>query len=283
MAFKRVVVTGLGAITPIGNTVEEFWHGLSNGVSGAAIITKFDASKFRTKFACEVKNFDVTQFIPRQDARKMDLFAQYAIVASDEAIKDSGLDLEQINKNKAGVIWGSGIGGLKTFEEEVINFAGGDGTPKFNPFFIPKMIADSASGQISIRYGFRGPNYITVSACASTNNAIIDAFNYIRLGRINICISGGSEAAITQAGIGGFNGLRAMSERNDDPATGSRPYDKDRDGFVLGDGGAALILEEYEHAVARGAKIYCEIVGGGMSSDAYHITAPHPEGYGAFL
>lgn len=283
MAFKRVVVTGLGAITPIGNTVEEFWHGLSNGVSGAATITKFDASKFRTKFACEVKNFDVTQFIPRQEARKMDLFAQYAIVASDEAIKDSGLDLEQINKNKAGVIWGSGIGGLKTFEEEVINFANGDGTPKFNPFFIPKMIADSASGQISIRYGFRGPNYITVSACASTNNAIIDAFNYIRLGRINLCISGGSEAAITQAGIGGFNGLRAMSERNDDPATGSRPYDKDRDGFVLGDGGAALILEEYEHAVARGAKIYCEIVGGGMSSDAYHITAPHPEGYGAFL
>ncbi len=283
MAFKRVVVTGLGAITPIGNTVEEFWHGLSNGVSGAAIITKFDASKFRTKFACEVKNFEVTQFIPRQDARKMDLFTQYAIVASDEAIKDSGLDLEQINKNKAGVIWGSGIGGLKTFEEEVINFANGDGTPKFNPFFIPKMIADSASGQISIKYGFRGPNYITVSACASTNNAIIDAFNYIRLGRINLCISGGSEAAITQAGIGGFNGLRAMSERNDDPATGSRPYDKDRDGFVLGDGGAALILEEYEHAIARGAKIYCEIVGGGMSSDAYHITAPHPEGYGAFL
>ncbi len=283
MAFKRVVVTGLGAITPIGNTVEEFWHGLSNGISGAAIITKFDASKFRTKFACEVKNFDVTQFIPRQDARKMDLFTQYAIVAADEAIKDSGLDLEQINKNKAGVIWGSGIGGLKTFEEEVINFANGDGTPKFNPFFIPKMIADSASGQISIKYGFRGPNYITVSACASTNNAIIDAFNYIRLGRINLCISGGSEAAITQAGIGGFNGLRAMSERNDDPATGSRPYDKDRDGFVLGDGGAALILEEYEHAVARGAKIYCEIVGGGMSSDAYHITAPHPEGYGAFL
>lgn len=283
MAFKRVVVTGLGAITPIGNTVEEFWHGLSNGVSGAAIITKFDASKFRTKFACEVKNFDVTQFIPRQDARKMDLFTQYAIVAADEAIKDSGLDLEQINKNKAGVIWGSGIGGLKTFEEEVINFASGDGTPKFNPFFIPKMIADSASGQISIKYGFRGPNYITVSACASTNNAIIDAFNYIRLGRVQLCISGGSEAAITQAGIGGFNGLRAMSERNDDPATGSRPYDKDRDGFVLGDGGAALILEEYEHALARGAKIYCEIVGGGMSSDAYHITAPHPEGYGAYL
>jgi len=283
MAFKRVVVTGLGALTPIGNTVAEFWHGLSTGVSGAAIITKFDATKFRTQFACEVKNFDVTQYIPRQEARKMDLFTQYAMIVSEEAIKDSGIDLEKINRNKAGVIWGSGIGGLKTFEEEVINFAGGDGTPRFNPFFIPKMIADSASGQISIKYGFRGPNYITVSACASTNNAIIDAFNYIRLGRMHVCISGGSEAAITQAGIGGFNGLRAMSERNDDPATGSRPYDKDRDGFVLGDGGAALILEEYEHAVARGAKIYCEIVGGGMSSDAYHITAPHPEGYGAFL
>ena len=283
MAFKRVVVTGLGALTPIGNTVEEYWNGLKNGVSGAATITKFDASKFRTKFACEVKNFDVTQFIPRQDARKMDLFTQYAMVVADEAIKDSGLDLETINKNKVGVIWGSGIGGLKTFEEEVINFSSGDGTPKFNPFFIPKMIADSASGQISIKYGFRGPNYITVSACASTNNAIIDAFNYIRLGRIHLCVSGGSEAAITQAGIGGFNGLRAMSERNDDPATASRPYDKDRDGFILGDGGAALILEEYEHAVARGAKIYCEIVGGGFSSDAYHITAPHPEGLGAFL
>lgn len=283
MAFKRVVVTGLGALTPIGNTVEEFWQGLSTGKSGAATITRFDASKFRTQFACEVKDFDVTKYIPRQDARKMDLFTQFAMIVADEAIKDSGLDLESINKNKAGVIWGSGIGGLKTFEEEVINFSNGDGTPKFNPFFIPKMIADSASGQISIKYGLRGPNYITVSACASTNNAIIDAFNYIRLGRINICVSGGSEAAVTQAGIGGFNGLRAMSERNDDPATGSRPYDKDRDGFVLGDGGAALILEEYEHAVARGAKIYCEIIGGGFSSDAYHITAPHPEGEGAYL
>jgi 3-oxoacyl-[acyl-carrier-protein] synthase II len=283
MAFKRVVVTGLGALTPIGNSVEEFWQGLSTGKSGAATITRFDASKFRTQFACEVKNFDVTQYIPRQEARKMDMFTQFAMIVADEAVKDSGIDLESINKNKVGVIWGSGIGGLKTFEEEVINFSSGDGTPKFNPFFIPKMIADSASGQISIKYGFRGPNYITVSACASTNNAIIDAFNYIRLGRINVCVSGGSEAAITQAGIGGFNGLRAMSERNHDPATGSRPYDKDRDGFVLGDGGAALILEEYEHAVARGAKIYCEIIGGGFSSDAYHITAPHPEGEGAYL
>lgn len=283
MAFKRVVVTGLGALTPIGNTVEEFWQGLSNGVSGAAPITRFDASKFRTQFACEVKNFDVTQFIPRQDARKMDPFTQYAIVVADQAIADSGMDLESVNKEKIGVIWGSGIGGLKTFEDEVINYANGDGTPKINPFFIPKMIADSASGQISIKYGFRGPNYVTVSACASTNNAIIDAFNYIRLGKMNVCVSGGSEAAVTIAGVGGFNALRAMSERNDDPATASRPYDKDRDGFVLGEGGAALVLEEYEHAVARGAKIYCELVGGGLSSDAYHITAPHPDGYGAYL
>lgn len=283
MAIKRVVVTGLGALTPIGNTVEEFWNGLSNGVSGAAPITKFDASKFRTQFACEVKGFDVTQFIPRQDARKMDLFTQYAIVVADEAMKDANFDLDSINKDKIGVIWGSGIGGLKTFEEEVLNFGSGDGTPKFNPFFIPKMIADSASGQISIKYGLRGPNYVTVSACASTNNAIIDAFNYIRLGRIVACVTGGSEAAVTQAGMGGFNGLRALSERNDDPSTASRPYDKDRDGFVLGEGGAAIILEEYEHAKARGAKIYCELVGGGFSSDAYHITAPHPEGYGAYL
>ncbi|MCU0324121.1 MAG: beta-ketoacyl-ACP synthase II [Spirosomaceae bacterium] len=283
MAIKRVVVTGLGALTPIGNTVEEFWNGLSNGVSGAAPITKFDASKFRTQFACEVKGFDVTQFIPRQDARKMDLFTQYAIVVADEAMKDANFDLDSVNKDKIGVIWGSGIGGLKTFEEEVLNFGSGDGTPKFNPFFIPKMIADSASGQISIKYGLRGPNYVTVSACASTNNAIIDAFNYIRLGRIVACVTGGSEAAVTQAGVGGFNGLRALSERNDDPATASRPYDKDRDGFVLGEGGAAIVLEEYEHAKARGAKIYCELVGGGFSSDAYHITAPHPDGYGAYL
>ena len=283
MSFKRVVVTGIGALTPIGNNIEEFWQGLSNGVSGCAAITRFDASKFKTRFACEIKNFVVTDFIPRQDARKMDLFTQYAMVVADEAITDAAFDMENLNKDKVGVIWGSGIGGLKTFEEEVLNFAAGDGTPKFNPFFIPKMIADSASGQISIKHGFRGPNYITVSACSSANNAIIDAFNYIRLGRINVCISGGSEAAVTQAGVGGFNGLRALSERNDDPATASRPYDVNRDGFVLGDGGAALVLEEYEHAKARGANIYCELVGGGFSSDAYHITAPHPEGYGAYL
>ena len=283
MSFKIVVVTGIGALTPIGNNIEEFWQGLSNGVSGCATITRFDASKFKTRFACEVKNFVATDFIPRQDARKMDLFTQYAMVVADEAITDAAFDMENLNKDKVGVIWGSGIGGLKTFEEEVLNFAAGDGTPKFNPFFIPKMIADSASGQISIKHGFRGPNYITVSACSSANNAIIDAFNYIRLGRINVCISGGSEAAVTQAGVGGFNGLRALSERNDDPATASRPYDVNRDGFVLGDGGAALVLEEYEHAKARGANIYCELVGGGFSSDAYHITAPHPEGYGAYL
>jgi 3-oxoacyl-[acyl-carrier-protein] synthase II len=283
MTFKRVVVTGIGALTPIGNTADEYWEGLKNGVSGANLITKFDATLFKTKFACELKNFEVTDFIPRQDARKMDLFTQYAVVVADEAVKDSGLDSENINKNKIGVIWGSGIGGLKTFEEEVLNFSAGNGTPRFNPFFIPKMIADSASGQISIKYGFRGPNYVTVSACSSANNAIIDAFNYIRLGRIHACVTGGSEAAVTQAGIGGFNALRALSERNDDFATASRPYDKDRDGFVLGEGGAAIILEEYEHAIARGAKIYCELVGGGFSSDAYHITAPHPEGLGAFL
>lgn len=283
MDLKRVVVTGIGALTPIGNTAQEYWEGLYNGVSGAARITKFDPSLFKTQFACEVKNFEVTNFIPRQDARKMDLFTQYAVVVADEAVADSGLDLDKVNKDKIGVIWGSGIGGLKTFEEEVIAFSGGNGTPRFNPFFIPKMIADSASGQISIKYGLRGPNYVTVSACSSTNNAVIDAFNYIRLGRMVACVTGGSEAAVTQAGVGGFNALRALSERNDDPATASRPYDKDRDGFVLGEGGASLILEEYEHAKARGAKIYCELVGGGFSSDAYHITAPHPEGYGAYL
>ncbi len=283
MALKRVVVTGLGALTPIGNNVPEFWEGLKNGQSGAAPITHFDASKFKTRFACEVKNFDVTQFIPRQDARKMDLFTQYAVVVAEEAINDANFDMDALNKNKVGVIWGSGVGGLKTFEDEVLNFSAGDGTPKFNPFFISKMIADSASGQISIKYGFRGPNYVCVSACSSTNNAIVDAFNYIRLGRIVACVTGGSEAAVTQAGLGGFNGNRALSENNDNPAGASRPYDKDRDGFVLGEGGAAIILEEYEHALARGAKIYCELVGGGFSSDAYHITAPHPEGLGAYL
>ncbi len=284
MELKRVVITGMGALTPIGNTIEEYWHGLSNGISGADYITRFDASSFKTQFACEVKNFEVTDFIPRQEARKMDLFTQFGVVIADQAIKDAGIDEDKnINKDKIGVIWGSGIGGLKTFEEEMIVFAQGTGIPRFNPFFIPKMIADSVSGQISIRHGFRGPNYVTVSACSSANNAIIDAFNYIRLGRMHICVSGGSEATNTQAGIGGFNALRALSERNDDPKTASRPYDKDRDGFVLGEGGGAIVLEEYEHAKARGAKIYCELIGGGFSSDAYHITAPHPEGYGAFL
>ncbi|WP_421827192.1 beta-ketoacyl-ACP synthase II [Larkinella sp.] len=281
MPFKRVVITGLGALTPIGNTVQEFWNGLSAGVSGAGPITKFNAEKFRTKFACEIKNLDINQFIPRQDARKMDPFAQYALIVGDEAVKDAGLDLTKLDLNKAGVIWGSGIGGLKTFEDEVKNYATGDGTPRYNPFFIPKMIADSASGMLSIRYGFHGVNYVTVSACASATNAMIDAFNFIRLGRLNIAISGGSEAAVTEAGVGGFNALRALSERNESPETASRPFDKDRDGFVLGEGAGALILEEYEHAKARGAKIYAELIGGGMSSDAYHITAPHPEGLGA--
>ena len=282
MSFKRVVVTGIGAITPLGNDVRTFWENLVAGVSGAAPITRFDAEKFRTRFACEVKNFDVTEYIPRQEARKMDTFTQFAVIAADEAIRDAGFDLEKINQDRTGVIWGSGIGGLKTFEEEVINFANGGGTPRFNPFFIPKMIADSAAGVISIKYGFRGPTFITVSACASSTNAIIDAYNYIRLGIMDVCVSGGSEAAVTQAGVGGFNALKALSERNDSPETASRPYDRDRDGFVLGEGGAALILEDYEHAKARGAKIYAEIVGMGLSSDAYHITAPHPEGIGAF-
>ncbi|WP_128547484.1 beta-ketoacyl-ACP synthase II [Larkinella soli] len=281
MPFKRVVITGLGALTPIGNTVQEFWNGLSAGVSGAGPITKFNAEKFRTKFACEVKGLDINQFIPRQEARKMDPFAQYALIVADEAVADAGLNPEQINLDKAGVIWGSGIGGLKTFEDEVKNYATGDGSPRYNPFFIPKMIADSASGLLSIRYGFRGVNYVTVSACASATNAMIDAFNFIRLGRLDIAISGGSEAAVTEAGVGGFNALRALSERNDSPETASRPFDKDRDGFVLGEGAGAIILEEYEHAKARGAKIYAELIGGGMSSDAYHITAPHPEGLGA--
>ncbi|CCH56434.1 3-oxoacyl-(acyl-carrier-protein) synthase 2 [Fibrisoma limi BUZ 3] len=281
MTFKRVVVTGLGALTPIGNNVSTYWTNLAAGVSGAGPITKFDASKFRTQFACEVKGLDVNEFIPRQEARKMDPFAQYAIVVADEAVKDAGLNLESIDLDRAGVIWGSGIGGLKTFEDEVKNYARGDGTPRINPFFIPKMIADSASGLLSIRYGFRGVNYVTVSACASATNAMVDAFNYIRLGRLKLAITGGSEAAVTEAGIGGFNALRALSERNDSPETASRPFDKDRDGFVLGEGAGAIILEEYEHAKARGAKIYAELIGGGMSSDAYHITAPHPEGAGA--
>lgn len=281
MEIKRVVVTGLGALTPIGNNVEQYWNGLVNGVSGAAPITYFDTTKFKTRFACELKNFDITQFFDRKETRKMDKFTQYAMVAADEAIVDSKLDLEKVDKNRVGVIWGAGIGGLETFQNEVLTFAEGDGTPRFNPFFIPKMIADMAPGQISIRYGFRGPNFATVSACASSSNAIIDALNYIRLGHADVMVSGGSEATITIAGIGGFNALQALSTRNDDPSTASRPFDKDRDGFVSGEGAGALILEEYEHAKARGAKIYAEIAGGGLSADAYHITAPHPEGLGA--
>ncbi len=280
MQLKRVVVTGLGALTPIGNTVEEYWNSLKNGVSGAAPITHFDASKFKTQFACEVKNFDPLQFFDRKEARKLDPFVIYAMVAVQEAMNHSGLELDKVDPDKAGVIWGSGIGGLQTFFDECMNFAKGDGTPRFNPFFIPKMIADIASGHISIKYGFRGPNFTTVSACASSNNAIIDAFNYIRLGKANIIITGGSEAAVCEAGIGGFNAMKALSERNDSPETASRPFDKDRDGFVLGEGAGCLIFEELEHALARGATIYAEVAGGGMSADAYHMTAPHPEGLG---
>ena len=281
MALKRVVVTGLGALTPIGNTSPGFWQGLKSGVSGAAPITRFDPEKFRTRFACEVKNFDAMDHFDRKETRKMDPFTQYALVVAEEAIKDSALVLEKVNLDKAGVIWGSGIGGLKTFQDEVRSYTQNDNTPRFNPFFIPKMIADISAGYISIKYGFRGPNFVTVSACASATNAIIDALNYIRLGKMEVAICGGSEAAVTEAGIGGFNAMKALSERNDDPATASRPFDKDRDGFVLGEGAAALILEEYEHAVARGANIYAELVGGGMSADAHHITAPHPDGMGA--
>ncbi len=280
MTLKRVVVTGLGALTPIGSTLQQYWEGLKRGDSGAAPITRFDPTQFKTKFACEVKNFDVGNFMDRKEARKMDPFAQYAMVAVDEAVKDSKLPLQDLNLNRIGVIWGSGIGGLLTFQEEVKTYAKGDGTPRFNPFFIPKMIPDLSAGHISIKYGFRGPNYVTVSACASSTNALYDAFTFIRLGKADIIVSGGSEAAVCEAGVGGFNALRALSERNDSPETASRPYDKDRDGFVLGEGAGALILEEYEHAKKRGATIYGEIIGGGMSSDAYHITAPHPEGLG---
>lgn len=280
MQLKRVVVTGLGALTPIGNNIEEYWNALINGVSGAAPITRFDAAKFKTRFACELKDFTATDFINRKEARKMDKFAQYAMVASDEAIADSGLDLDKINKLRVGVIWGAGIGGLETFQNEAINFGAGDGTPRFNPFFIPKMIADIAPGNISIKNGFMGPNYTTVSACASSANAMIDALNYIRLNHCDVIVTGGSEAAITQAGVGGFNAMKALSERNDDYKTASRPFDSERDGFVLGEGAGAIVLEEYEHAKARGAKIYAEVIGGGMSSDAHHMTAPHPEGIG---
>jgi len=280
MELKRVVVTGLGALTPIGNNIQEYWNGLINGKSGAAPITYYDTEKHKTKFACEVKNFNVEDFIDRKEARRMDKFTQYAIVASDEAIKDAGITADNIDKYRVGVIWGAGIGGLETFQDEVLNYAKGDGTPKFNPFFIPKMIADIAPGQISIKNGFMGPNYTTVSACASSANALIDAFNYIRIGLCDVIVSGGSEAAVTIAGMGGFNSMHALSTRNESPETASRPFDATRDGFVLGEGAGALVLEEYEHAKARGAKIYCEIMGGGMSSDAYHLTAPHPDGIG---
>ena len=280
MSFKRVVITGLGALTPIGNTLPAYWQGLKNGTSGAAPITKFDTTLFKTKFACEVKNFDPGQFMDRKEARKLDPFTQYAMVVADEAIKHSNLPLSDINPDRVGVIWGSGIGGLLTFQEEVRSFAAGDGTPRFNPFFIPKMIPDLSAGHISIKYGFRGPNFVTVSACASSTNALYDAFTYLRLGKADVIVSGGSEAAVCIAGVGGFNAMKALSERNDSPETASRPYDKSRDGFVLGEGAGALILEEYEHAKKRGAKIYAEVLGGGMSADAYHITAPHPEGAG---
>ncbi|MEJ8804251.1 beta-ketoacyl-ACP synthase II [Pontibacter sp. H249] len=281
MELKRVVVTGLGALTPLGNTVSEYWNGLVNGVSGAAPITRFDATKFKTQFACEVKGYDAEKYFDRKEARKMDLFTQFAMVVADEAVTDANLVEGNYDPDRVGVIWGSGIGGLRTFQEECVNFAHGDGTPRFNPFFIPKMIADISAGHISIKYGFRGPNFVTVSACASATNAILDSYNYIRLGIADVIVTGGSEAAVTEAGIGGFNALKALSERNDSPETASRPFDKDRDGFVLGEGAGALILEEYEHAKARGAKIYAEVIGGGMSADAYHITAPHPEGLGA--
>lgn len=280
MTFKRVVITGVGALTPIGNTREAYWEGLKSGKPGAAPITRFDATLFKTKFACEVKDFEITNFMDRKEARKMDPFAQYAIVVADEAIKDSKLPLNEINPDRAGVIWGSGIGGLLAFQEEVKAYGRGDGTPRFNPFFIPKMIADIGAGHISIKYGLRGPNFATVSACASSTNSIYDAFTYIRLGKADVMVSGGSEAAVCEAGVGGFNAMKALSERNDAPETASRPYDKDRDGFVLGEGAGAVILEEYEHAKARGAKIYAEILGGGLTADAYHITAPHPEGAG---
>ena len=281
MLRRRVVVTGIGALTPIGNTRDAYWNALVAGTSGAAPITYFDASKFKTQFACEVKNFDPLAHFDRKEARKMDRFTQYAMVASGEAIQDAGLDLDAVDKSKVGVIWGSGIGGLETFQNEVLNFAAGNEIPRFNPFFIPKMIADIAPGMISIKYGFRGPNFATVSACASAANAIIDALNYIRLGYANVMVTGGSEAGVAKASIAGFNALQALSTRNDDPKTASRPFDKERDGFVMGEGSGALILESLEHAQARGATIYAELTGGGLSADAYHITAPHPDGLGA--
>jgi 3-oxoacyl-[acyl-carrier-protein] synthase II len=283
MELKRVVVTGLGAITPIGKNVKEYWDGLKNGVSGSDWITHFDAEKFKTRFACEVKHFDPLDYFERKEIKKYDLFAQFALVAIDEAIVDSGIDLQKIDGNRAGVIWGSGIGGIKTFMDEIKGFEAGDGTPRFSPFYIPKMISDIVAGFASMKYGFRGPNFGTVSACATSTHALIDAYNYIRLGKANLFISGGSEAAINEAGMGGFNAMQAISTNNEEYKTASRPLDKTRDGFVMGEGGGALILEEYEHAISRGAKIYGEIAGGGLSADAYHLTAPHPEGLGAAL
>jgi 3-oxoacyl-[acyl-carrier-protein] synthase II len=281
MEPRRVVVTGLGALTPIGNTLSEYWENLLDGESGAARITYFDPELFKTQFACELKNFDPLDHMDRKESRKYDRFAQYALVSTAEALKDSNLLLDKLNKDRIGVIWGAGIGGLETFQNEVLNFAASNENPRFNPFFIPKMIADIAPGLISIKYGFRGPNFATVSACASASNAMIDALNYIRLGYADIMVTGGSEAAVTKAGIGGFNAMHALSKRNDDPKTASRPFDNDRDGFVLGEGAGTLILESYEHATARGAKIYAELAGGGLSADAHHMTAPHPEGLGA--
>jgi len=281
MAIKRVVVTGLGALTPLGKTVAEYWQGLADGVSGCDNIKQFDCSKFKTRFACEVKDFDPTAYLDRKEARKIDRYCQFALIASDEAVKDAGISKDNVDPDRVGVIFASGIGGLITFQEEVTNYALGDGTPRFNPFFIPKMILDIAAGQISMRHGFRGPNFAVVSACASSTNAIIDAYDNIRLGKADIIITGGSEAVVSAAGVGGFNAMKALSERNDSPETASRPFDKDRDGFVMGEGAGVLILESLEHALARGAKIYCEIAGGGATADAYHITAPHPEGLGA--
>jgi len=281
MQARRIVVTGIGALTPIGNNVETYWNNLINGVSGADMITQFDASKFKTRFACEIKGFDPTEFMDRKEARKLDRFAQIALVASDQAVLDAGITKENVDHDRVGVIFASGIGGLTTFTEEVSNFVNGDGTPRFNPFFIPKMILDIAAGQISMKHGFRGPNYAVVSACASSTNAIISAMDNLKLGKADIIITGGSEAVIGIAGMGGFNAMKAMSERNDDPKTASRPYDKDRDGFIMGEASGVLVLEELEHAIRRGAKIYCEVVGGGATADAYHLTAPHPEGLGA--
>ncbi len=281
MNLRRVVVTGLGALTPIGNDIPSYWDGLISGKSGADLISYFDTSKFKTQFACELKEFDPLNYLDRKEARKLDKFAQYAIVCSDEAIKDSSLNFDKVDRTRVGVIWGSGIGGFETIQNEMINFSDGDGTPRFNPFFIPKLIPDIAPGVISIRHGLKGPNFATVSACASSANSLIDSLNYIRLGYSDIIVSGGSEAGVTIAGIGGFNAVQALSKRNDDPKTASRPFDLDRDGFVLGEGGGCLILEELEHAKARGAKIYAEIGGAGLSADAYHMTAPHPDGEGA--